>query len=80
MQTITVPAKTFEKILSRLDQLSRVVEAINEKLENAPSYGSNKWWEWSEKRADEDIKMGRVSVALNNKNDLQEFLDSLKTP
>lgn len=80
MQTITVPAKTFEKILSRLDQLSRAVEVINEKLEGAPHYGSDEWWEWSEKRADEDIKMGRVSAVLHNKNELQVFLDSLKTP
>ncbi len=43
-------------------------------------YGSNEWWEWSEKKADEDIKMGRVSTVLHNKGELQEFLDSLKTP
>lgn len=79
MQTITVPAKTFEKILSRLDQLGRMVEAINEKLESAPPYGSDEWWEWSEKKADEDIKAGRVSAVLHNKKELQGFLNSLKT-
>ncbi len=78
MQTITVSAKTFEKIISRLDQLGRAVEAISEKLETAPPYGSNEWWEWSEKRADEDIKAGRVTV-MHNKKQLQQFLDSLKT-
>lgn len=60
MQTVTVPAETFEKILSRLDHLSRVVEVINEKLEGAPPYGSDEWWEWSDKKAKEDIKAGRV--------------------
>lgn len=45
MQTVTVPAKTFENILSRLDQLSRAVEDIKEKLEGAPPYGSDEWWE-----------------------------------
>lgn len=80
MQTVTIPVKTYEKILSKLEQLGRAVEAINEKLEGAPPYGSNEWWEWSEKKADEDIKMGRVSAILRNKNELQEFLNSLKTP
>lgn len=78
MQTITVPAKTFEKILSRLDHLSRAVEAINKKLESTLSYGSPEWWEWSNKKAQEDIKRGRYTT-LHNKNELQEYLDSLKT-
>ena len=81
MQTVTVPAKTFEKILSRLDQLTRDVQVIKSKLfEKEPVYGSDEWWEWSEKRADEDIKAGRISPVLYNKKELQEFLDSLKTP
>ena len=80
-QTITVPAKTFQQILSRLDQLTREVRAIKLKLfESEPSYGSDAWWEWSEKKADEDIKTGRVSTVLRNKKELQYFLDSLKTP
>lgn len=78
MQTVTVPAKTFEKILARLDQLGRAVEAINEKLEDAPPYGSDEWWEWSNRLAQEDIKKGRYT-SLHNKNELQEYLDSLKT-
>ncbi len=79
MQTVTVDAKTFEKILSKLDHLTRKVEDINEKLEGAPAYGSDEWWEWSDKKADEDIKMGRVSAVLHNKKELQQYLDSLKT-
>lgn len=78
MQTVTVDAKTFEKILSKLDHLSRAVEAINEKLEGALLYGSNEWWEWSNKKAQEDIRNGRYT-ALHNKKELQKYLDSLKT-
>ncbi len=60
-QTITVPAKTFEEILSRLDRLTRDVRAIKARVyQQEPPYGSEEWWEWSEKRADEDIKAGRV--------------------
>ena len=78
MQTVTVPTKTFEKIVSKLDQLTAQVEAINDKLEGAPLYGSDEWWEWSDKKAKEDIKAGRYT-ALHNKKELQEYLDSLKT-
>ena len=81
MQTITVPVKTFEKILSRLDHLTKEIETIKTKLfEGEPTYGSDEWWEWSEKRADEDIRTGRVSAVLHSKKELQQFLDSLKTP
>lgn len=62
MQTITIPAETFEKMVSRLDELTREVKAIKARLfEKEPPYGSREWWEWSEKKADEDIKAGRVA-------------------
>lgn len=77
MQTVTVPAKTFEKILSRLDHLSRAVEAINEKLEGVPPYGSDAWWEWSDKKAMEDIKAGRYTT-LHSKKEVKEFFKNLK--
>lgn len=76
MQTITVPVKTFEKILSRLDHLSRAVEAINEKLEGAPPYGSDEWWEWSNAKALKSIKEGKGTV-IHNKKELDEFFNSL---
>lgn len=61
--TITVPAKTFEKILSRLDQLTKEVQAIKNRLfEEEPPYGSDEWWEWSDKKAQEDIKAGRYTT------------------
>lgn len=78
MQTVTVPVKTFEKILSKLDHLTRTVEVINEKLEGAPPYGSDKWWEWSNKKAQKDIEEGRYTT-ISNKRELQQFFDSLKT-
>ncbi|MBI4038680.1 hypothetical protein HY384_01840 [Candidatus Daviesbacteria bacterium] len=61
-QIITVPVKTFEKILSRLDQLTREIHDVKMKLfEGEPRYGSDEWWEWSDKKALEDIKAGRVT-------------------
>lgn len=78
MQTITVPAKTFEKVLSRLDTLTKEVEVIKHKLfEEEPPYGSDEWWEWSDKKALEEIKQGK-GIVLHNKRELKEFFKNLK--
>lgn len=59
-QIITVPAKTFEEILLRLDELTRDIRSIKARIfEQKPSYGSKEWWEWSDRKALEDIKAGR---------------------
>lgn len=76
MQTITVPTKTFEKILSKLDYLSRTVGVINEKLEGAPPYGSDEWWGWSNARALKSIKEGK-GIVVRNKKELDRFFNSL---
>ena len=75
-QTVTVPAKTFQEILSRLDKLTRDVHAIKARLfENEPPYGSDEWWEWSDKKALEDIKAGRV-VKFDSAKDAIKWLKS----
>ena len=76
MQTVTIPTKTYEKILSKLDYLSRTIEVINEKLKGAPLYGSNEWWEWSNAKAFKSIKEGR-GITIQNKKELNEFFNSL---
>lgn len=76
MQTITVPTKTFEKILSRLDQLTQEVEIIKSKLfEKEPPYGSDAWWEWSDKKAMEDIKAGKT-VKFSSTEEAIRWLNS----
>lgn len=78
-QTMTVSAESFEKIISRLDQLTREVKAIKVRLfEKEPTYGSKEWWEWSDRKALEDIKAGRF-VELKNAKETQEYLNSLKS-
>ena len=76
-QTITVPAKTFEAILSRLDKLTHDVETIKHRLfEKEPHYGSDEWWEWSDKKALESIRKGK-SITIRNKKELDVFFKSL---
>lgn len=78
MQTVTVPVKTFEKILAKLEQVAKDVQAIKSSIsEQEPPYGSDEWWEWSDKKAKEDIKAGRYTT-LRNKKELKEFFKSLR--
>lgn len=79
MQTVTVPAKTFEKILSRLDLLTQEVADIKTRLfEKEPSYGSDEWWGWSNAKALQEVKEGKGTV-IHNKKELKEFFKSLRT-
>ncbi|MGI8419724.1 MAG: hypothetical protein ACR2LN_03705 [Candidatus Levyibacteriota bacterium] len=76
--TITVDAKTLEHIVSQLDKLTKDMAAVKKRLPTEePSYGSDTWWELSDKEAKEDIKAGHYTV-VHAKNELQEHLDSLK--
>jgi len=78
-QTITIPTRTIDEILTRLDKLTKEVKAIRAKLfDQEPRYGSDEWWEWSDEKAMEDIKDGRYTT-VHNKKELKQFLDSLKT-
>lgn len=74
--TISIDTKTISQIISRLDQLTRDVKTIKSKIITKPTYGSDEWWEWSDKKAIEDIKRGRT-VTIKSKKELNEFFDSL---
>ncbi|OGG26558.1 hypothetical protein A2960_03685 [Candidatus Gottesmanbacteria bacterium RIFCSPLOWO2_01_FULL_39_12b] len=73
------PANEYklDKILSSLEELKREVSQVKAKLEEAPSYGSEEWWDWSDKQAMEDIKAGRYKTFKSVK-ELTKHLDSLK--
>lgn len=74
--TITVDAKTFNQIISRLDKLTKDMEAIKAKLaKKNPKYGSDEWWEKSEKQADKDIKEENW-VEFSNVEDAIKWLNS----
>ncbi len=76
-QTVTVPAKTIDEIFSRLDELTKTVKKIAAKLsEKEPPYGSDEWWEWSDKKALEEIKAGK-GTKIHNKKELNAFFKNL---
>lgn len=60
-QTVAVPPETIEEILTRLDRLTKEVRIIKRRLfAKEPPYGSDEWWQWSDNKAREDIRAGKV--------------------
>ena len=77
--TISVNTKTINLILVRLDTMAKDIHTLKEKLlDQEPPYGSEAWWEWSDKRGLKDIKEARYTT-VHNKKELGKLLNSLKT-
>ena len=75
-QPITVSQKTLEAIFDRLEKVAKEVKSIRKKLEETePLYGSNTWWQWAEKKADDDIAKGKV-VKFNSVREAVKWLNS----
>lgn len=76
-QVMAVDTGTVKNILSTLRELKEQLIRLNERLESEPPYGSDSWWQWSNKNAQEDIKAGRYTK-IRSKKELNHFLNSLK--
>lgn len=77
-QTVSIDTKTLQYVVSQLDKLTRDMAELKEKLlGQEPEYGSDEWWEWSDKKSIEDIKRGNV-ISFNSIKEMQKHLDSLK--
>ena len=61
--------------LNGADSKSTLVEKVLEKMEKEPPCGTSAWWDYSEKRADAEIKMGKYKTFENG----EEYLKYLKT-
>lgn len=76
-QAITITPKTVETIVEQLAKLTKEVKAIKARLfEEEPPYGSDEWWEWSDKKAIEEIKAGK-GIKITNKKELDIFFNNL---
>jgi len=68
--------KTLEDILERLDKLAKELKVIKERLaESEPPYGSEAWWQWSEKQASKEIATGKV-VKFDSVEEAIKWLNS----
>lgn len=76
-QTIVVSQKAIETILSRLDELSKEIKFIKNRLaQEEPPYGSEAWWKWSDTKALEDVKKGNCTT-IKSKKELDVYFKSL---
>ncbi len=77
-QTVIVPQKAIETILSRLDELSKEIKFIKSRLtQEEPPYGSEAWWHWSDTKALEDVKKGNYTT-IKSKKGLDVYFKSLE--
>lgn len=75
-QTVAISPKTIDEIFGRLNALTNEVKMIKTKLfKKEPPYGSDEWWEWSDKEALKEIKAGK-GVKFNTAKEAIKWLNS----
>ncbi len=75
-QTQSLDDSAMVSLLNELATLSQAAKNVREKLlKIVPvKYGSDLWWEKSDKEAIEEIKAGK-GISFNNIKELKEYLD-----
>ncbi|MBI5465016.1 hypothetical protein HY946_00200 [Candidatus Gottesmanbacteria bacterium] len=71
----SLDASTLVSLLNELAVLSEAAKNVREKLLKIipVQYGSDLWWEKSDKEAMEEIKAGR-GISFNNIKELKQYL------
>ncbi|MBU4016875.1 hypothetical protein KJ980_02960 [Patescibacteria group bacterium] len=74
-QVIQLSQSQFETLLQRLSRLEKMVAKLLVK-EEEPMEGTDEWWEWSDKKALEEIKKGEY-YELKDKKELDDFFNNI---
>ncbi len=78
--TISISEAKYKSLSNRLDKLEQMMRLLAGKLEAVlefePRYGSEQWWEWSDKKSMEDYKAGKFTT-LKNKKDIEKFFSQI---
>lgn len=74
--TITLSQSAYKELLTRMNRLEKMVSSLLERFEQEPTYGSEAWWMWSDKKALEDIKKGSYRT-FESVKDMKKYLQSL---
>lgn len=77
VQTAQINPEKIEEILSTLKEVKRELKEVKETLDREPPYGSDAWWNWSDRRAMEDFAAGRYKTFRTNR-EFKAYLDGLK--
>ena len=85
---VTLSQTAYQQLYNKIDRLEKMVVQLlvqfpNQSIsdvkgvaESTPPYGSDDWWNWSDKQAKQDIKAGRTTI-IKNKKELKAFFDNL---
>lgn len=77
---IVITKTEYDLLLQKVSRLEKTVSLLMARLEDLfdkePKYGTDKWWEWSDKKALQDIKAGRYTT-IRNEEDLDAFFKNL---
>ena len=83
MTTITISVP--EDFAKKLDEKAKaegfatrsefIRSLVRQYLSGEPKYGTDEWWKWSEKKADEDIRSGNI-VKFDSVEDAVKWLNS----
>lgn len=74
-ETITLSQPAYKELLNRLSKLEKMVASLLEKIEKESLYGSGKWWQYSIRKGEEDIKKGNFKV-FDSAKSLTKYLRS----
>lgn len=74
-QTMNISQSEFDELNQRVKRLEQIVKKLLEK-EVEPPYGSDEWWEWSDKKALEAIKKGEYKE-FSSAKDMVTYLKIL---
>ena len=76
-QSVSIDAKTIQRILSELNKLRKDIAVIKEKLSESV-YGSEKWWGEAVREGKEEIQSGDY-YELRDKKELKDFFKNIRT-
>lgn len=72
---VTLSKQQYENLTGLIRALEKKIDTFLEKVDFEPPYGSDEWWEWSDKKAMEDVKAGRV-LKFNSVKEAIKWLNS----
>lgn len=76
-QTITLTQSAYKDLIERLSRIEKSLSRLMASQKKEPPYGTNAWWEWSDKQAMNEMKKENT-IAVHSKKEMQQLLDSYK--
>lgn len=70
--TVTLSQSAYKNITQRLSRLEKALSYVVGKIDIEPPEGTEAWWEWSDKKALEDLKKGDY-YELRSREDINDF-------